>query len=975
MSKVGRYIGMACLLFACMMVTSCRDEYFYDDTEPPFVGPSIYDYLVQEKEFTLFLRVIDDLKYGEVLDRTGSKTLFVANDDAFKKGIYEAWGIESYEELSTAHKRIILNSAMLDNAYLLEMLSKMQSTGTNVEPIPGQCLRRETSASIVDTIGLFYDKDLPQNNPYWDVFRTKGARLAIDATPSLMLHLIEDFLYQETVDETDLRVITGRPTASKSDMYIFDKKVIKERSDKTCRNGYVHQLDGLLIPPSNMAEELRKNGLDVAADLDANKGGIDLDASTYIFSRVLDRFAVPVPIEKTSQLAETYYLRYPERIGEQLYEKKYFAGKLTSYKDTLGVTHNAGGSLLFDPGWNAYEGSGTKKERDMAAIFAPSDRAFIHYFTQEETGMDLIKRFAYDVDDNTDITKGRDKGLFQAIDSIPLDVMEKLVNNHLQVSFVSSVPSKFHNVVNDARDSLGVKQSDLSKTILANNGIVYVTDKVYRPARFGSVIAPVMLSDSLYVFNQMIETEGYDSYLLSMQNKFGLIVSADTAVFYYEPKPEKEKKDRVIYQFVRNDVKNKETGVVESSVKVKEYTQVYDTKKKAYIGNMTAKSTDWANVGASYFYKEILEYNIVKGEMNSEKDCSEGKKYYETKGYGSVKVQRGADGTGPVTAIAGGRELQQGRMTPLAETFGKENGQTFQLKGSLIQPPTQSVRDVLTDSTVTGKCFNKFYQDLCVPDSGVLTYLYKTETWDKEKNPEVTEDVYLKRFRVFANGDDRIVEMFNTFNYTVYVPTAGALEEAYRQGLKTWSQLADSLKMIQDPNSGLTTTEKKASEERLRANAKLISKFVRYHFQDGAVFVDNSKHVVTTQGGKGTLIEDFTVEYTTSAMNDVTNRFSKVVVQTDEVNKTIAVRGDFGEDDDEPLSNCTNVCRVINTDPAEENKTFNVMTRDLDFANAASNSINTSSYAVVHLIDNFLVYGGDGGIYDAKNQKFITYTE
>ena len=66
-SKVGKYIGMACLLFVCAVVQSCRDEYFYDDREPDFIGSSIYDYLDGEGDFTYFLRVINDLGYKDVL--------------------------------------------------------------------------------------------------------------------------------------------------------------------------------------------------------------------------------------------------------------------------------------------------------------------------------------------------------------------------------------------------------------------------------------------------------------------------------------------------------------------------------------------------------------------------------------------------------------------------------------------------------------------------------------------------------------------------------------------------------------------------------------------------------------------------------------------------------------------------------------------------------------------------------------------
>ena len=50
--KVGKYISMACLLFVCATVQSCRDEYYYDDRVPEWLGASIYEYLEEKGEFT-----------------------------------------------------------------------------------------------------------------------------------------------------------------------------------------------------------------------------------------------------------------------------------------------------------------------------------------------------------------------------------------------------------------------------------------------------------------------------------------------------------------------------------------------------------------------------------------------------------------------------------------------------------------------------------------------------------------------------------------------------------------------------------------------------------------------------------------------------------------------------------------------------------------------------------------------------------
>ena len=948
-SKVGKYIGMACLLFVCAVVQSCRDEYFYDDREPDFIGSSIYDYLDGQGNFTYFLRVINDLGYKDVLQRTGSKTLFVADDDAFMDGIEKEWGFGNYEQLTAAHKRMILYGAMLDNAYLLEMLSKMQSTGVNAEPIPGQCLRQVTSASVTDTIGLFSYREFPKNNPNWDAFKEQRIRLALDATQPMMLHFIEDQLYQKNITVKDLRVLVADDVAQLSDIYIYDKKVIKDKSDVTCKNGYVHQLDGLLIPPANMAEEVRLNGNEAVLE----DGTIDVDqlsaVSTQLFSRMLDRFAVPVPMDPDGEISQNYNRLYNQNSpAERLYEKRYFtegsargsSGNFLEFKDENGDKHDALGALSFDPGWNAYKAGttdGVKKEHDMAAIFAPSDSAVIKYFTQQ-SGKTLIERYGGNVADNMNI-KG---GLIEAIDSIPIEVIEPLVRNHMQMSFNSSVPSKFENIMDDARDPMNVKEEDLKKVILANNGVVYVMNTLYNPARYKSVIAPVMLNDTLSIFYKFINDLSYDKYLLSMGNKFSLIVSSDNEMVYYDPKDEKKKNDGdydleagsdpKAYKFVAS--LNAE-GKLAVEAKVFTYKRdSYDSSTNSY-GVITQKNDKGT---PSTLFKEILEYNIVLGDMNSEKDRLEKKTYYMSKGYGTVKVLR--DDNGYVCGVAGGRELQNGAMVPVEGVSEMDNGQTIQLKGSMIQPATQSVYNVMYDTPEYKEFFN-----LCRPDKDVLKYFLG----DEEENTKEWN-----KYRVF---DDILVRMFDTYHYTVYVPTAEALEEAYTRGLPTWEDLKEQI-------AGFDGAETDSLKNIIKSGANLISKFVRYHFQDNSVFVDNPAHSLAVDKGDidGDGIRDYEYEslvrYETSALNDSTNGFSTVLVQTEFVGtseQTIAVRGDFGNNNPD-----ANVCYVIKEN---ENKLFNVMTRDIIFSGS---TISTSSYGVVHLIDNFLVYGGKGGIYDLE---------
>ena len=113
------------LLLPCLCV-SCQDDYLYDDKAPENLGASIYDYLHDSGEFKYFVRLIDDLEYREVLSRTGSKTLFPANDKAFERFFQNnTFGVSSYEELTAAQKRKIMNTSMVNMAYLSEMLSNV----------------------------------------------------------------------------------------------------------------------------------------------------------------------------------------------------------------------------------------------------------------------------------------------------------------------------------------------------------------------------------------------------------------------------------------------------------------------------------------------------------------------------------------------------------------------------------------------------------------------------------------------------------------------------------------------------------------------------------------------------------------------------------------------------------------------------------------------------------------------------------
>lgn len=924
--KVGKYIGMACLLFVCATVQSCRDEYYYDDREPDFLGASIYEYLDEKGEFTLFMKVIEDLDYKEVLSKTGSKTLFVANDEAFLKGIKEEWGFDSYSQLTPAHKRIILNNSMLDNAYLLELMSSMPSSGADSEPIVGRCLRQLTSANVTDTIGFFYDADLPQNNKEWDRFRQTGIRLALDATKTTMVHFLEEQLYQNSITAEDLNILlNNRYNATIKDAFIFDKKVIDQ--NVTCKNGYVHQLDGLLIPPANMAEEIRTNG------------------ETNIFSRMLDRFAVPVPNASLTADYNRIYHYGDDANAEQVYEKRYYTtgsdrgiaiqdGGYLSYIDIDEIEHHAEGTLFFDPGWNEYRsgvGSAVStRDNDMAVIFAPNDAALEEYFSTGE-GQALIERY-------------------KEIDSIPMEDIQYLLRNMMKVSFNAAVPSRFPSIMDDARDPMGVEKKDIEKCIIANNGLVYITNKVYSPARYVAVTAPLLFSDTLEIANWAVTRYEYDKYLLSMGSHFSLVVPSDGCMTYIDPYTINDP-EPTLYKFQFNPNAANEAG------KVYAETWTYDPatmELKEQKNNLTT-STRIENL-----LKQMYEYYIVVG------DFTNGNKYHMTKGYGTIKVE--TDANNQVTHIIGGSEAQKGTQIPVGHTYPQKNGNTYRLDEGMIQPPTQSVYKVLS----TTDEFAEFY-NLCIGSDYVLDVI-----GPRDRTGVVIQDS-IKRYKIFENlgGLDLNVRTFNTYHYTVYAPTNDDILRAYDAGLPNWmdleieAELIDTMKVRREDKQGVldelryTATQEEIDSMQaeidtmnveintriaaLKKEMELIVNFVKYHIQDNSVYVDNLPHSIT----EGEEVK-YVVKYETAALDELTKRFSTVTVQTQD--GTITVKGDIDGTD--------NTCRVIN-DPSTEGTLYNIMTRDIEFS---GQNISTSSYAVVHLIDGFLV---NDRIFDAAKGTFI----
>lgn len=970
--RMGKTMIGAFLLLSIGGITySCQDDYILDETRPSFLGGSIYDELKSRNKFNYTVRLIEDLGYKEVMSKTGSKTLFVAPDAAYEEFFKNNhWGVHSYEQLTDAQKRILFNGAQLNNAYVIEMMGNADNGDKNL------ALRQNSAAAVVDSVRWWRPEELPTNysqvegeKHYWDRFKGdkgKSILMATDDSEPMMTHFVENNMKEQRIKRSDVAFIVGDKEGwSESDptrAYVFGNRVVEQ--DVVCLNGYFHVLDKVLVPPSSMAEEIRTNG------------------STNIFSHILDRFSAPY---YDATLTENYKALHNNSV-DSIFEKRYFAintksGRLITGPDR--VVNNDFPLLTYDPGWNSYKPEGgTEKEKDMGVMFVPSDKALEDYFLRG-AGKVLIERYGLkDVEIN-------EANLFKHIDQIPLDIVQPLVNNLMKPSFNESVPSKYLTIMNDARDPMfplrdypseAAYKSVIDKTVLANNGVVYVMNRVVSPADYASVLAPALYSSNTQVVRTVVRADDsfvqgsdyakaplqqyFSTYLKAMQSRFSFFVPTDEGLknYGYIDPASMVRNRQVYYRWEPTNTRGAGSGVKTLGIRQLAYRlnlktgpQAKDPEERNYHheGHVTIDQ------GPGYIKKKLLiemvnHHIVVHGDKDA--DGLDGSRKYLLSREGAPII---VEHKGNETILMGGLAEQ---LQPLLQnqnenyrskviavydqtrkTNGYGNGMTYLIDRPL-QATTRTAHYILRNNPNYSE-FLKLCEGLTtnVLDKAGLYDSLKAKKLDDAAGKE-REKIALKYYifvagnkagQVFNAGskDDKLVRFFNNYRYTIYAPTNEAVKAEVTKGLPTWETiekyLTDNLqaevKLADDKSNQkeVDAVNKHNSEIKIKAQAMITTlvNFLKYHFQDESVFVDG---VSNSQ------------KYSTSSVNNETKVYMKLdVTQTP---NSIVLKDESGQ-----------------TIPVVA--PYNQLVRDANFdRESAPQYIRSSSYAVVHTIGKALLF-------------------
>lgn len=979
-------LGAACLLSTFGVTYSCSDDFDLDETKPSFLGASIYDELKsrQDRKFTTVIRLIDDLDYTEVMSRTGSKTLFVADDDAYKK-FFETttWTdgkgepVRSYEQLSTAQKRILLNGSMLNNAYVLETLTTLEG------PVKNLCLRQLSGMASTDSVPYFKWDELPDNlnkgqmgsdgkvtnadKRFWDKYRAQaqgGIYMALDKTVPMMTHFIEAQMNEKKITHSDISFIlnhdgtdqewTDANTENRS--YVYDARIVE--GDVTCLNGYYHVLDKVLVTPMNMAEVIRTNG------------------DTKYFSQMLDRFSAPY--YDATLTAE--YKALQDIKADSVFQKIYISQRSQLGTVTTGPDKEPLGdfpSLSFDPGWNAYTVAGLTKEQDMAAMFVPSDAAIEEYFLRGGGKM-LIER--YKPADKENNKENLEFNLYQ----IPLNIIRPLVANLMKDSFNETVPSKYLTIMNDAQDQMFAAQQYSSvkdykaifkKVMLANNGVVYIMDRVIGPATYSSVMAPALYNENAQVVNTIIHADDpyvatagfgnaplqkyYSTYLLAMQSNFTLFVPTDDGLKkfgYVDPVGfASGQSGKLLYWTMEPQAVTQESNAGNRYVGVRTRAYRFRLDQPLNAENSTPVSgsrydqTANKNLMTEYgltkqhMLSEMLDQHIIVHAQNKEGELGvfNGRQYFLSRNGAPVFIKSTGDQNGLGMVVDGGLQLSLAEdeypendfdckvtnvfdMSRATNEYG--NGMTFFIDRP-IQATLYNVYQMMNQRVPEYNAFFNLCKDLTDAQE-LVEVLFKPENYnDKDSQMKQDWENEQRKFEVFASSSSRptanltqMVRFFNNYRYTIYVPTSEAIEKAYTNGLMTVAQIQEYVDANTDAETGTVNPEAKVKAQ---AMMLALANFVKYHFADQSLFVDNCTE---------------TTEVQTSCTNQLTNNFIKLTV-----------------------SQTPNRLSVL--DAAGNEYTvqapYNKLARDFELDNTPSNSykIKSSSYVVLHSLNDYMRYG------------------
>jgi len=848
-----------------LMLQSCDNDVLTG--QPEWLGESIYAELQHQGNYTTLLRLIDDLGLKEQMSETGSLTLFAADDATFDKWLQSnSWGVRTYDQLSTAQKKLLLYSQEINNAYLIELMSNVAATGGGV-PSTGKCMRRPNSSSIFDSVTVAKWQKMPMTGS-WNYYRQNqkdiilfkdGAMMSGSNQSALsqpMIHFLPAFMATQGYTDEDIAILTNGSVKSIDDAYVGGHLVIER--DITCKNGYIHKMDGVIEPFMNMAEVLRHH------------------ANTSQWSTLMDRFSAPYyDRQKTTE-----YNRIYNASADSVFTLRYFDKSTNEYLPKEKSLNKETGdkvpaTLAFDPGWNQYV---NETEIDLhynaGALLVPTNEAIDRWWNNDGKAL---------------------KDMYQTWENVPDRVLAPLLNVNMLKLFNSTIPSKFGNILNDAKTPMGVTRADIDSCFIGCNGAVYVTNRLFPPMEYASVTFPALINqDILGTAYEVIDKYEFKPYLNSMDSYYSLLLPTNNALTaYIDPCSYGDNQKSMLEIIYDKDNSSLTANSYACQIKPD------GTPVKGLLAKKNLTSSVMQNR-----MEDLLNQLIIVG------DIEDGHSIYKTKNGTPIMVRKSGD----AISISGGWQMEHDNPAVVTKVYDQSkagNGKSYLIDGNIPQSASRSVYQTL-------KAHPEY--------SEFLKLMQGSEHLENADQLLIAQQkvggTTLSCSNLTGNYN---ISLFGNFNYNIYVPTNESIKQLISSGkLPTWDDYDREYESAGDEEND------KCKEIKNR-----ILNFLKYHIQDNAVAIDMAPEI-DAQGAKL-----YVNNYESMLLNKQNNRFFTLKVDFSDKQLTVVDR-------------CGNTRHVVQKDGLYNNicREFWLEGTGLGVAK----SIYASADAVVHLIDGPLFY-------------------
>ena len=258
-------------------------------------------------------------------------------------------------------------------------------------------------------------------------------------------------------------------------------------------------------------------------------------------------------------------------------------------------------------------------------------------------------------------------------------------------------------------------------------------------------------------------------------------------------------------------------------------------------------------------------------------------------------------------------------------TNGYGNGMTY-LIDRPMQPTTKSVYAVLQ-----GMQDNAFF-NLCdavqFSEEQLVLAGFKTEKFQGSSNESLWK-AEQKKYRIFTTDgvnapvSEKLVNFLNNYRYTIYVPTSDAINAARQKGLMTYDEIIQWMEDNLEGGDGTEGSGSLSPENQAKAQAMIttLMNFIKYHFQDESLFVDNVNNEAS---------------YQTSCLDNVNNVYIALDVKQSEGKIAVTDKNNETQEVVEP---------------------YNMVARDADFdksPSATATQIKNSSFVALHTVNKVL---------------------